>query len=148
MMSEIARVYAPGRRARGQGAARMRRPPAQVWLISPDRQLLTVLGEDYVRAVRLPRRRCRRRWPPNWRRCWHQRLPEKSALSVADSLTRRWSGPEIFLIIDDAEKLPPGLDSPLEPLAQAANVRRGCRAAGHLHPRLRRLQPARSAPIR
>jgi hypothetical protein len=34
-------------------------------------------------------------------------------------MTRSWSGPEIFLIIDDAEKLPTGLDSPLGPLAQA-----------------------------
>ena len=31
---------------------------------------------------------------------------------------RHWEGPEIFLVIDDAERLPAGFDSPLQPIGQ------------------------------
>jgi len=118
LMTEIARVYAPG----GSRAARAptdRRPPAQVWLISPDRKLLRVLGEDYVQrfAYRADNVKA---LAAELAAVLHERQPEtEDALSVAASMTRSWSGPEIFLIIDDAEKLPTGLDSPLGPLAQA-----------------------------
>ena len=43
LMTEIARVYAPGG-SRAAGARGDGRPPAQVWLISPDRKLLTGAG--------------------------------------------------------------------------------------------------------
>ena len=139
LMTEIARVYAPG----GSRAARAptdRRPPAQVWLISPDRKLLRVLGEDYVQrfAYRADNVKA---LAAELAAVLHERQPEtEDALSVAASMTRSWSGPEIFLIIDDAEKLPTGLDSPLGPLAQAVKSAEDVGSAGDLHPWLRRLQ--------
>ncbi|EUA35408.1 ESX-5 secretion system eccCb5 domain protein [Mycobacterium xenopi 3993] len=44
IMSEIGRIYAPG----ASTAPPTSRPSAQVWLVDPRRQLLTVLGSDYV----------------------------------------------------------------------------------------------------
>ena len=45
------------------------------------------------------------------------RLPDDD-VSVDQIGRRRWEGPEIFLVIDDAERLPAGFDSPLEPIGQ------------------------------
>ena len=42
------------------------------------------------------------------------RMPDDE-LSAAQGGARGWEGPEIFLVIDDAERLPAGFDSPLEP---------------------------------
>jgi hypothetical protein len=44
---------------------------------------------------------------------------------VEESLAHRWTGPEIFLIVDDAELLPRGFDAPLHPLVNAANAAAG-----------------------
>jgi DNA segregation ATPase FtsK/SpoIIIE-like protein len=39
-------------------------------------------------------------------------------LSAQELLSRSWwSGPEIFLIVDDVQQLPPGFDSPLHQIA-------------------------------
>lgn len=118
LMREIARVYAPGG-SRATRAPGDKRPLAQVWLISPDRKLLRVLGEDYVERFAY-RADGVRTLAAELAAVLHARQPEtQDALSVAANLTRSWSGSEIFLIIDDAEKLPAGLDSPLVPLAEA-----------------------------
>ncbi|MBV9318856.1 MAG: type VII secretion protein EccCa [Mycobacterium sp.] len=112
IMTEIGRIYAPG----ASTAPPTSRPSAQVWLVDPRRQLLTVLGSDYVEkfaynldgvaammdelAATLARRE-----PPH-------------GLSAEELLSRSWwSGPEIFLIIDDVQQLPPGFDSPLHKAA-------------------------------
>jgi type VII secretion protein EccCa/type VII secretion protein EccCb len=112
IMSEIGRIYAPG----ASTAPPTSRPSAQVWLVDPRRQLLTVLGSDYVEkfaynldgvtammdelAATLARRE-----PPH-------------GLSAEELLSRSWwSGPEIFLIIDDVQQLPAGYDSPLHKAA-------------------------------
>ena len=119
LMSEIARAYAPGSsRAPAPGADA--RPPAQVWLVTPDRQLLKVLPESYVERFAY-RADDVKALAGELSAVLAQRLPEKG-LSMAESLTQRWSGPEIFLIVDDSEKLPPGLDAPLHPLAGAVNA--------------------------
>ena len=117
IMSEIARVYAPGA-SRAAAAPGEQRPPAQVWLVSPDRRLLTVLGEDYVQRFAY-RADDVQALASELAAVLAQRQPE-TGLSITESLTRRWSGPEIFLIVDDAEKLPPGFDAPLAPLAGPA----------------------------
>src|SRR5947209_11325298 len=44
IMSEIGRLYAPG----ASSAPPTSQPSAQVWLVDPRRQLLTVLGSEYV----------------------------------------------------------------------------------------------------
>ena len=38
-------------------------------------------------------------------------------MSVDQIGQRHWQGPEVFLIIDDSERLPAGYDSPLVPIA-------------------------------
>ena len=38
-------------------------------------------------------------------------------VSVVQIGQRHWQGPEVFLIIDDSERLPAGYDSPLVPIA-------------------------------
>ncbi|CKM74065.1 FtsK/SpoIIIE family protein [Mycobacterium tuberculosis] len=110
IMSEIGRLYAPGASSAPPPAPG--RPSAQVWLVAPRRQLLTALGSDYVERFaynldgvvammgELAAALAGREPPPG--------------LSAEELLSRSWwSGPEIFLIVDDIQQLPPGFDSPL-----------------------------------
>lgn len=110
IMSEIGRLYAPGASSAPPPAPG--RPTAQVWLVDPRRQLLTALGSDYVERFaynldgvvammgELAAALAGREPPPG--------------LSAEELLSRSWwSGPEIFLIVDDIQQLPPGFDSPL-----------------------------------
>lgn len=110
IMSEIGRLYAPGASSAPPPAPG--RPSAQVWLVDPRRQLLTALGSDYVERFaynldgvvammgELAAVLAGREPPPG--------------LSAEELLSRSWwSGPEIFLIVDDIQQLPPGFDSPL-----------------------------------
>lgn len=110
IMSEVGRLYAPGASSAPPPAPG--RPSAQVWLVDPRRQLLTALGSDYVERFaynldgvvammgELAAALAGREPPPG--------------LSAEELLSRSWwSGPEIFLIVDDIQQLPPGFDSPL-----------------------------------
>lgn len=110
IMSEIGRLYAPGASSAPPPAPG--RPSAQVWLVDPRLQLLTALGSDYVERFaynldgvvammgELAAALAGREPPPG--------------LSAEELLSRSWwSGPEIFLIVDDIQQLPPGFDSPL-----------------------------------
>lgn len=110
IMSEIGRLYVPGASSAPPPAPG--RPSAQVWLVDPRRQLLTALGSDYVERFaynldgvvammgELAAALAGREPPPG--------------LSAEELLSRSWwSGPEIFLIVDDIQQLPPGFDSPL-----------------------------------
>ncbi len=112
IMAEIGRVYQPG----ASIAPAAKAPSAQVWLVDPRRQLLTTLGTDYVEKFaynldgvsammnELGQVLTQREPPPG--------------LSAEELLSRSWwSGPEIFLIIDDVQQLPPGFDSPLQKAA-------------------------------
>ena len=119
ILSEIGRLYAPGATA-APTPAPAEVPSAQVWLVDPRRQLLTTLGTEYVEkfaynfdgvaemmtdlAALLASRE-----PP-------------AGLTAEELISRSWwSGPEIFLIIDDVQQLPPGFDSPLHKAATWVN---------------------------
>lgn len=121
IMSEIRRVYAPGSTAALRDADPADpRPRAQVWLVNPARELLRVVGPDYLQ------RYCYRpdEVAPMARELAATlagRLPE-SGLGLDEEMDRGFSGPEIFLIVDDAERLPPGIDAPLRDLTTAANA--------------------------
>jgi type VII secretion protein EccCa/type VII secretion protein EccCb len=114
IMSEIGRLYAPG--ASSAPTPPAGQPSAQVWLVDPRRQLLTVLGSEYVEKFaynldgvqammgELAAVLAGRQPPPG--------------LSAEELLSRSWwSGPEIFVIVDDIQQLPAGFDSPLHQLA-------------------------------
>ncbi|MCV7118359.1 type VII secretion protein EccCa [Mycobacterium nebraskense] len=114
IMSEIGRLYAPG--ASSAPTPPAGQPSAQVWLVDPRRQLLTTLGSDYVEKFaynldgvqammgELAAVLAGREPPPG--------------LSAEELLSRSWwSGPEIFLIVDDIQQLPAGFDSPLHKAA-------------------------------
>ncbi len=114
IMSEIGRLYAPGATSAPEPPAGQ--PSAQVWLVDPRRQLLTTLGSDYVEKFaynldgvqammgELAAVLAGREPPPG--------------LSAEELLSRSWwSGPEIFLIVDDIQQLPAGFDSPLHKAA-------------------------------
>ncbi|OBG63396.1 MULTISPECIES: type VII secretion protein EccCa [unclassified Mycobacterium] len=114
IMSEIGRLYAPG--ASSAPTPPPGQPSAQVWLVDPRRQLLTTLGPDYVEKFaynldgvqammgELAAVLAGREPPPG--------------LSAEELLSRSWwSGPEIFLIVDDIQQLPAGFDSPLHKAA-------------------------------
>jgi type VII secretion protein EccCa/type VII secretion protein EccCb len=116
IMSEIGRVYAPGAGTAPPTAGQDGHPSAQVWLVDPRRQLLTTLGSDYVEKFaynldgvaaminELSATLASREPPPG--------------LSAEELLSRTWwSGPEIFLIIDDIQQFPPGFDSPFQKAA-------------------------------
>lgn len=114
LMREIARVYAP----HGQGAADRQdgRPTAQVWLVDPRRQLLHVLDPSYVHRFATTPTLAKQRME-ELAQVLAARMPSDE-LSVAQIGQRHWEGPEIFLIIDDSERLPGGFDSPLVPIAE------------------------------
>ncbi|WP_407686284.1 type VII secretion protein EccCa [Mycobacterium sp. HUMS_1102779] len=108
IMAEIGRLYAPG----ASSAAATSQRSAQVWLVDPRRQLLTALGSEYVEKFaynldgvqammgEMAAVLAGREPPPG--------------LSAEELLSRSWwSGPEIFLIVDDIQQLPTGFDSPL-----------------------------------
>jgi ESX secretion system protein EccC len=114
IMAEIGRLYVPG--ASSAPTPPAGQPSAQVWLVDPRRQLLTVLGPEYVEKFaynldgvqammgELAAILASRQPPPG--------------LSAEELLSRSWwSGPEIFLIVDDIQQLPPGFDSPLQQAA-------------------------------
>jgi type VII secretion protein EccCb len=114
IMTEISRVYAPGSSTAPTPAAGQ--PSAQVWLIDPRRQLLTAMDSTYMEKFaynldgvvammgELAAELAGREPPPG--------------LSPQELLSRSWwSGPEIFLIVDDIQQLPPGFDSPLHKAA-------------------------------
>jgi len=118
IMSEIGRLYAPG--ATSAPTPPAGQPSAQVWLVDPRRQLLTVLGSEYVEKfaynldgvnaamTELAAVLAGREPPPG--------------LSAEELLSRSWwSGPEIFLIVDDIQQLPTGFDSPLHKAAPWVN---------------------------
>jgi DNA segregation ATPase FtsK/SpoIIIE-like protein len=117
VLAEVSRVYAPAADAAIPDPSDAREP-AQVWLISPRRELLQDLGPDYLH-----------RWAttPDQVKAVMAELVEVLAarapapgLSLQDSLAHRWAGPRIVLVIDDADRLGSGaFDSPLE--ARAAN---------------------------
>ncbi|AFV14853.1 MULTISPECIES: type VII secretion protein EccC [Mycobacterium] len=113
LMREIRRVYAPGADgATGPGLEETAdRPAAQVWLIDPRRQLLNVLDKSYVQRFASTPDSVKQRMG-ELAAVLAPRLPSDD-LSVDDIGRRHWQGPEIFLIIDDSERLPVGFDSPL-----------------------------------
>ncbi|MCX2715622.1 type VII secretion protein EccCa [Mycolicibacterium sp. J2] len=119
ILREIGRVYAPGSSS-AVPDPRDTRPRAQVWLISPRRELLRVLGKDYLERFTY-RNDEMGPWAAELNRILSARLPE-AGLDVDASLEQRWSGPEVFLIVDDADRLPPGYDAPLRELVPAANA--------------------------
>jgi DNA segregation ATPase FtsK/SpoIIIE, S-DNA-T family len=119
IMREIARVYAPGATA-GVPDPRDTRRRAQVWLVNPRRELLRVLGKDYLERFTYRNDEVGP-WAAELNRILTARLPE-AGLDVDASLTQRWSGPEIFLIVDDADRLPPGYDAPLRELVPSAHA--------------------------
>lgn len=119
VMSEIGRVYAPGSSNAVASSAEHRRA-AQVWVVSPRRELLRVLGSDYVESFAY-RPDDTKRLADELAAVVAARMP-RAGLGVEESFERTWTGPEIFLVIDDADRLPPGYDAPLAALRDAANA--------------------------
>ena len=114
VMAEIGRVYAPG----GDSAPPWQpgRPAAQVWLIDPRRQLTKVLERSYVQRFASTPQAVKERMT-ELAQVLAARLPDDDG-SLDQVGRRHWEGPEIFLVIDDTERLPAGYDSPLQPIEQ------------------------------
>jgi len=112
VLSEIGRVYAPGADAAAPDPSDPRER-AQVWLVTPRRELLQELGGDYLQGWA---------YQPEGIKALMADLAARLAdrapaagLSLEESLAHTWSGPRIFLVIDDAERLASGaFDSPLD----------------------------------
>ncbi|WP_396911778.1 type VII secretion protein EccCa [Mycolicibacterium sp.] len=119
IMSEIGRVYAPGS-SKAVPAADAPRPSAQVWLVTPGRELLRVLDNSYVEAFSY-RTDATGQLAERLSKVLADRLPEAD-LGIEDTFERSWTGPEIFLVIDDAERLPGGYNHVFTPLVEAANA--------------------------
>jgi S-DNA-T family DNA segregation ATPase FtsK/SpoIIIE len=115
LMREIERVYAPGAEGAAESAQPSGRPAAQVWLVDPRRQLLSVLGKSYVQRFASTPTAVKDRMA-ELAQVLAPRMPSDD-VSVDEIGQRRWQGPEIFLIIDDSERLPAGYDSPLTSIA-------------------------------
>jgi len=121
VMSEIGRVYAPGTTtALGAADPNDPRPRAQVWLVNPARELLRVLGPDYLERYTYRSDEVAR-MAGDLAAILKDRLPE-TGLGLEQSLTRAWTGPEIFLVVDDAERLPQGMEAAFKDLVSAANA--------------------------
>jgi type VII secretion protein EccCa/type VII secretion protein EccCb len=115
LMREIARVYDPGAQGGGGSAQHRGRPGAQVWLVDPRRQLLNVLGSSYVQRFASTPVAVKQRMD-ELAGVLAPRMPSDD-VSVDQIGQRHWQGPEVFLIIDDSERLPSGFDTPLTPIA-------------------------------
>lgn len=115
LMREIGRVFAPGAEAPAAATQGAGRPAAQVWLVDPRRQLLNVLGPSYVHRFASTPQAVKQRME-ELAQLLAPRMPSDD-VSVDQIGQRHWQGPEIFLIIDDSERLPGGYDSPLVPIA-------------------------------
>lgn len=112
VLSEIARVYAPGADAAAPDPTDPRER-AQVWLITPRRELLQELGGEYLQGWAYQGEGIKALMSDLVVRL-ADRAPA-AGLSLEESLAHRWSGPRIFLILDDAERLGSGaFDSPLD----------------------------------
>jgi len=123
IMSEIGRIYAPG--ASSAPPPPPGRPSAQVWLVDPRRQLLTVLGSEYVEkfAYNLDGVQAMMN---DMSALLASREPPPG-LSAEELLAHSWwSGPEIFLIVDDIQQMPAGFDSPLHKAAAWVTRARAC----------------------
>ncbi|MFV8055032.1 hypothetical protein [Mycobacterium sp. 48b] len=118
-MTEIGRVYAPGSSTAVRDSNDQRRR-AQVWLASPDRKLLRVLGPDYVEQYAY-RPDTTKEMIKNLAAVLADRLP-KAGFSVDQAFEQSWEGPEIFLVIDDGHRFAGGFDSAFAPLVDAANA--------------------------
>jgi S-DNA-T family DNA segregation ATPase FtsK/SpoIIIE len=113
IMREISRVYAAGGADAPPPPAGRR--SAQVWLIDPRRQLTRVLSQAYVhRFASTPEAIAQRM--AELAEVLRPRMP-RDTLSISEVDRVEWEGPEIFLVIDDSERLPGGYDSPLQALA-------------------------------
>jgi len=119
LMREIGRVYAPGAEGPAGPAGR---PAAQVWLVDPRRQLLGVLGSSYVHRFASTPTAVKQRMD-ELAQVLAPRMPSDD-VSVDQVGQRHWQGPEVFLIIDDSERLPAGYDSPLAPIPVCPGRRR------------------------
>lgn len=118
VLSEIARLYSL------DGAGEKRgRPAAQVWLVDPRRQLHGVLGPAGVYRFASTVDGVKNRMA-ELASVLAARLPQDDPDSGGQIMARSWQGPEIFLVIDDAERIPAGFDSPLavmEPFVQVGS---------------------------
>lgn len=113
LMSDIARVYAPGG-SRAVVDPADQRPRAQVWLVDPRRHLTPVLGSDYVEEFAFDPTAAAR-LASNLVATLGPRRPGGD-VTLENALSQSWTGPEIFLVIDDAHMLPAGPSHPLYPL--------------------------------
>ncbi|MDQ1249416.1 MAG: segregation ATPase FtsK/SpoIIIE, family [Actinomycetota bacterium] len=117
VLAEISRVYAPGASTAVPNPADPRER-AQVWLISPRRDLLRDITSDYLQDWA---------YQPEGIKTLMANLAEVLAsrapaagLSLEESLAHTWSGPRVFLVIDDAERV--GGSSPYDsPLGGSAS---------------------------
>lgn len=114
VMAELARVYAPG--AEGQPAQPGTGRAAQVWLVDPRRQLHSALDPSYVHRVASTPSMIKTRMT-ELAAVLAGREPDDNTPGVQLG-QQSWTGPEIWLVIDDAQRLPAGFDSPLEPIAR------------------------------
>jgi len=122
IMSEIGRVYAPGTtEALKTADTADTRPKAQVWLFSPRRELLKVLGSDYVEKFTYRTDEVKA-MATELKAILTSRESQGGLHNIDDIMAQTWTGPEIFLVVDDAERLPPGYDAPLAELVGAANA--------------------------
>jgi len=114
VMREVMRTCAPG--GHGQVPEPQGRPTAQVWLVDPRRHLHQVLDPSYVHRVATTPSVVKKHMA-ELAALLAQREPDDTApLAPAGQVS--WSGPEIWLVIDDAHRLPAGFDSPLEPIGR------------------------------
>jgi hypothetical protein len=89
----------------------------QVWLVDPRRALIDVLGSSNVHRYASTPATVKQRMV-ELAAALAARLPDDDPDGHGQLQRGRWQGPEIFLVIDDAERMPPGYDSPFEPIAQ------------------------------
>ncbi|MBN3459458.1 type VII secretion protein EccCa [Mycobacterium sp. DSM 3803] len=118
IMTEIARFYAPGA-SKAEPDSNDARRRAQVWLYSPGRELLRVLGREYLERFAY-RADVLRAMIKDLAAVLAERQPA-AGKDVDEALQRSWEGPEIFLVIDDGHRLP-SYDSVFNPLLEAANA--------------------------
>lgn len=117
IINGIQHAYAPGASSVPDNPDEPR-PRAQIWLIDPRRHLLPVVRDEYLErfAYRLDEVKA---LSEDLAKVLYERMPKGQA---RESLGHKWTGPHIFLIMDDADRLPGGMSSPLGTLGPMAGM--------------------------
>ncbi len=117
IINGIQHAYAPGASSAPDDPGDPR-PRAQIWMVDPRRHLLPVVRDEYLErfAYRMDEIKA---LSDDLAPLLYERMPKGQG---RESLAHKWTGAHIFLIMDDADRLPGGMNSPLQAMGPMSTM--------------------------